>query len=50
MAELAQPTFVSDIMNVQVRGASQPLYRLLQDFFGFRRALRRHHHFGLLRG
>ena len=50
MPELAQASATSDVMNAQVCGASQPLYRLLQNFFGFRRALRRHHHFGLLRG
>src|ERR1700683_156074 len=50
MSELACASAASDVMNAQVRGAAQPLDRLLQDFFSFRRALRRHHHFGLLRG
>src|SRR5580704_16273034 len=49
MPELAQAPFVSDVTHIQVRGAPQSLDCLLQNFLGFSRTLRRHHHVGLLR-
>src|ERR1700735_5278509 len=49
MSELAYASGASDVTNIQVCCAAQPLNRLLQNFLGFRRALRRHHHLGFLR-
>src|ERR1700728_66297 len=50
MPKLAQASGTSQVVDVQIRLAAQRLDGLLQNFFGFRRALRRHHDFGVLGG